>query len=162
MDIRDPMTLDVDDLRAEVWFWRERAVDHLRRLLEAEATTPRDEVSAWLNAFNGAATGEELDKCAICDQALYPGQACLREVDSGDVHAGCLGSAIGPNPIKPGDFVQLDPECVVDENDEPDEDSDGVLKAHEFRPMRDAAEVAAITSRAMSLLGWPEPTREPA
>lgn len=152
-EANDPGVMSEDQLRAEVWFWRTRAADELQRLhrriavgfvAQEHVADLSSRASVWAGLLEGAMTGDDVDKCPLCSEVLVPGQAALREVEEGEVHAECLGTPIGDGQA--GDRFQLDPESVVDADDEPDPDSDGVLVSHAYAPAKTTAEIAGIVA----------------
>jgi hypothetical protein len=156
IDAIDPAAMSEDQLRAEVWYWREAASHQLWNLVQALKDAVPDSSAARrlaeqareiASALEDALTGDGLDKCALCGDVLVPGMAALREVTEGDVHAECLGE-LTEGEGKPGDSYQLDPEGVVDENDEPTPDGDGVLIAHAYRPARTTEDMVALLASA--------------
>jgi hypothetical protein len=152
-DLNDPESMDVAQLRAEIVAWRAHIADHIRGQLAELRASQKGAGSAWsrlattqlTNALAGIASGEDLETCALCGDVKAVGQPMLREVEEGEVHAWCLGDLVGgEEPGKPGDRYQLDPEGVVDDNDEPDPHSDGILVSFAYRP--------PITTEAVALL----------
>ena len=159
-EIRDVDDLDVEELKAEVLYWREDAIASLGPLigrieeaLVCEGLPMAAEYAAILRrrlgAIEGALTGDGLDRCWLCSDVILPGQPMLREVNEGDVHAGCLGQHIE------GDRYQLDADSVVGPDDEPIEGGDGVLVSHPHRPPFEAAKIVERLGLAERLCDAP-------
>lgn len=152
MDVEDalePANMTEDQLRAEVWYWRERIAEHLSEALTAD---DYDLVRIWAPMLSGAVAGDEITKCFACNEALVPGQPCIRDVTEGEAHAGCMGTHIE------GGRYQLDPESVCDEHDEPIEGHDGVLQATPYEPVRTTAQIARLVGEGWKRLGGPAPS----
>lgn len=146
----DPAEMPEDQLRAEVAYWRTQAAGKLRVAL---AEDDEDRAGMWLGLLSGALSRDDIPACFACGEVMAPGQATLRAVEEGDAHAWCMGDLIGgEGEGKPGDRYQLDPESIVDENDEEVAGSDGILTAFAFEPYPSTDNILALLDRASEWL----------
>ena len=145
-DAKDPATMSEDELRAEVWYWREEVASRLHTAVEERNLTW---ISLWTVLLDGAVDQSAITKCFACNEVLVPGQPAIRDVSEGDAHAGCMGQHID------GDRYQLDPEGICGPDDEPIPGHDGVLTSHPYAPLRTTAQMATLLTQAWSMLGEP-------
>lgn len=126
----DVMPLIAGALLEERHFWRETAACHISSLVVALAgdrrmhcrpivprSALRQELRETVESLRAAFAGDFFPICEACGEAVRPGDATLRDVDCGDLHADCC-AAESQQPVKPGDKVFLDPESIVVEEGE--------------------------------------------
>lgn len=152
--VRDPDAMTEAQLRDEVWFWRTEAAAGLseRRIqLKLARETKRGGIGLLkreierLEALLAAALAGELhDRCFACGSEIRPGDACLSDVEMGEMHAMCPidGRA---STVAPGDKVYMEPESLVWEGDGPKPDH---LVAFAHERLYTTAQIAAKLERA--------------
>lgn len=129
--LRDPDTMSLEDLRDEVWFWRTEAAASLHeRRIQLRLARERGgrgvgllkrEIERLRALLTSALAGELHEGCPACGEPIRPGDACLSDVEMGQMHAMCpIGGRV--STVRPGDRVYMEPEAIVWEGEGPKPD----------------------------------------
>lgn len=127
----DPDTMSVEDLRDEVWFWRDNAAATLvqeivkLRMLEEGGrrgvVRKRRSIQSVADLLEAALFGDVNATCFACGLPIRAGDACISDVEGGEMHAECPDSGRA-STLKPGDKVFVDPDSIVWEGEGPKPD----------------------------------------
>ena len=157
---RDVEALSIEELRAEVWFWREGAAATLgAKMLWLEAMNDGDarrrgikrvrkQVTTLSAQLQEALAGEYWSLfCEACGGPVKPGQAVISDVDCGEMHADCADGGWGR--YKPGDKLFLEPEAIAWEGEGPKPDH---IVCHASERLYTTAQLVEQLGRARAAL----------
>jgi hypothetical protein len=130
--LRDPDTMSEQDLREEVWFWRENAAAGLgfarvdlkiaREMKKGGIGALKKRIDEFVSMLTSALTGDLHEGCGACGFSIRPGDACIWYEDIGEAHAACPAFEGGPQAAQVGDRIEMEPEAIVWEGEGPPPD----------------------------------------
>lgn len=155
-EARDVEAMNLEELRAEVWYWREEAAADLAfRVSEYQRggsgafrtrQALRDRIRCLAEQLEGALGHDLFQACEACGEAVKPGQAVISDADGGELHATCMGA---PSGCQPGDKLFVDPAAIVWEGEGPKPDH---IVAHASSRLYDLAGLREEIGKAFAAL----------